>query len=331
MYNNTEDNTQSAEDKAVSKTSKIAGGIILGIFAVICLISSIYTITETETAVITTFGAASENTGKGLQFKIPFIQHVKKVDTTVKGFTIGYSVDEDDNTVDVNSESIMITSDYNFIDVDYYISYEVKDPIKYLYAADKPELVLKNIAMNSIRSTLSAYSVDAALTTGKAEIQYNVKQLIISELENEDIGISLVDASMQDVEPPTEEVNAAFKAVETAKQDKESAINEANQYRNEQIPAAEASADKIVQEATATKTARINEATGQASRFEAEYAQYKIYPLITKQRMFYETMQDVLPNLKIVIDDGSGTLQKYYPVESFANINAGTTTDSTSN
>ena len=304
----------------LSKASRVLLIVVLLIVAVICIFSSVYSIAETETAVITTFGKATENTSKGLQFKIPFIQKVKKVDTTVRGFTIGYALNNDGSTSDVQAESVMITSDYNFIDVDFYISYEVKDPIKYLYASDRPEEILKNIAMSNIRSTLSAYTVDSALTTGKAEIQSNIKQMIIDELEDEDIGISLVDASMQDVEPPTDEVNNAFKAVETAKQNKESAINEANQYRNEQLPAAQAQADKITQEAEAKKTARINEATGQVSRFNEEYSEYRKYPLITKQRMFFETMQDILPNLKVIIDDGSGNIQKYYPVESFSTI-----------
>ena len=179
--------------------------------------------------------------------------------------------------------------------------------------------------MSSIRSVMSAYTVDSALTTGKAEIQSNIKQMIIEKLEAENIGINLVEASMQDVEPPTEDVRNAFKAVETAKQNMESAINEANQYRNEQLPAAEASVDKILQEAEATKTARINEATGQVARFNEEYAEYKKYPLITKQRMFYETMEDILPKLKVIIDDGSGNIEKYYPIESFSDININST------
>ena len=124
----------------------------------------------------------------------------------------------------------------------------------------------------------------------------------------------MVDASIQDVEPPTDEIIDAFTAVETAKQSKESAINEANAYRNEKIPAAEAEADRIVQEAEAKKTARINEANGQVARFNEEYNAYVTYPLITKQRMFLETMEDVLPQLKILIDNGNGDVLKYYPL-----------------
>ena len=299
----------------------IVAGIIIGI-----IFDSFYTVRDTQTAVITTLGKAEINPNKGLQFKIPLIQELTLVNTTVQGFTIGYKVDEYGNTTDVDEESVMITSDYNFLDVDFYVSYMVTDPIKYMYASDNPELILKNIAMTSIRSTMSAYTVDAALTTGKSEIQANIRQMIIDKLEEQDIGISLNDALIQDVEPPTEDVANAFKAVETAKQQKESAINEANQYRNEQLPAAEAKKDEILQSAEAVKTARINEATGQVARFEEEYSQYKNYPYITKQRMFYETMEDLLPDMKVLIDDGRGNIQKYYPIESFATFNSNTST-----
>lgn len=326
MKNNTVD--MNANDSA-NIVFKVIRYVVIGLFMVIALFNSFYSVKETETAVITTFGKASIVEGKGLKFKIPFIQQVIKVDTTVRGFSIGYYENEDGTTSDVDEESIMITSDYNFVDIDFYISYEIKDAIKYLYDSDQPEMILKNIAMSSIRSTMSAYTVDTALTTGKAEIQSNIKQMIIAKLDEADIGITLVDASIQDVEPPTDDIKNAFKAVETAKQQKESAINEANKYRNEQLPAAEAQADKILQEAEATKTARINEATGQVARFNAEYAEYKNYPLITKQRMFYEAMEELLPKLKVVIDDGSGNIQKYYPIESFANVGTSSSTSST--
>ena len=282
---------------------------IIGIFAKF----GVYTVRETESAVVTTFGKAKLVEEKGLHFMIPFVQSVELVDTTVKGISIGYTTDDGDVDV-VESESILITSDFNFIDCDFYISYQVTDPIKYLYSSVDPDKIVKNIAMSGIRSTIAAYTVDTAITTGKAEIQSNVKDIIMEELEEEDIGITLIDASIQDVEPPTSEVIEAFTEVETAKQGKESAINEANAYRNEQIPAAEAEADKIVQEAEAQKTSRINEANGQAERFEKEYQEYINFPDITKQRMFLEAMEDVLPELKVIIDNGDGSINKYYPI-----------------
>lgn len=306
-------NGDTAKNSA-GKVAKTVLVIVVIMFVVGIVMSSFYTVSETESVVLTTFGKPTLVDEKGLHFKLPFIQEARSVDTTVRGIEIGYGDNEDGTTYSVEHESIMITSDYNFIDCDFYISYQVTDPIKYLYKSDEPDVILKNIAMSCIRSTVSAYSVDTAITTGKSEIQSNVKAMIIDELEDQDIGITLVDASIQDVEPPTDDVIEAFTAVETAKQGKESAINEANAYRNEQIPAAEAEADKILQTAEATKTARINEATGQAARFEAEYEEYINYPLITKQRMFLEAMEEVLPKLKVVIDSGNGDIKKYYPI-----------------
>ncbi len=314
------------EKKQIQKVILTITGGITAIILVLCVIFSVYTVKETEVAVITTFGEPSIVAEKGLHFRIPFIQKLTKVDTTIQGFPVGYS--DGTNTgvsaEELEKESIMITSDFNFVNIDFYVSYQVKDPIKYLYASTQPQAILKNIAMSSIRSVISSYSVDAALTTGKSEIQYNCKELIQELLEEQDLGISLVDISIQDVEPPTAEINDAFKAVETAKQNKESVINNANKYRNESIPAAKAEVDKILQNAEASKNARINEAVGQVSMFNKQYEEYVKYPLITKQRIFYETMEELLPTLKVVIDDGTGNIEKYYPIESFATI-TGTT------
>lgn len=296
------------------KVGQIFGWIVVAIVAMTVILSAFYTVGETESVVVTTFGKATLVDEKGLHFKIPFIQKATKVDTTVRGLKIGYGEDSDGNTYSVEHESIMITSDYNFIDCDFYISYQVTDPIKYLYNSDDPDMIVKNIAMSSIRSTVSAFTVDNAITTGKAQIQSNVKAMMVEELEKQDIGITLVDASIQDVEPPTDDIIEAFTAVETAKQGKESAVNEANAYRNAKLPEAEAEADKIVQTAEAEKSARINEATGQAARFNEEYNEYVHYPLITKQRMFMEAMSDVLPTLQVVIDQGDGEIMKYYPI-----------------
>ena len=222
--------------------------IVLLLIVVALLATNIRIVPQAQAFVVERLGAYKGTWQVGLHFKIPFIQHARSVDATVKGIKIGYGEDGSGNTYSIEHESIMITSDYNFIDCDFYVSYQVTDPIKYLYNSDQPDLIVKNIAMSCIRSTVSAFNVDNAITTGKSEIQRNVKSMIVAELEQEDIGITLIDASIQDVEPPTDLVITAFTAVETAKQGKESAINEANAYRNEQIPAAEASADKIEEE-----------------------------------------------------------------------------------
>jgi membrane protease subunit HflK len=302
------------------KMGKTAGFIIILLAAVIILSGSFYTIQEEEQAVVCTFGVPKAVTQPGLHFKIPLIQTVRKVNTTIQGFAIGYSSDSDlnYNGAEGADNSMMITSDYNFIHVDFYAEYRVTDPVKALYASEDPRLILANIAQNCIRTTIGSYGVDAVLTTGKNEIQSNIKNMILEKLDTIDIGIQLVNIIIQDAEPPTDEVIQAFKSVETAKQGKETALNNANKYRNEQIPSAEAEADKIVQDAQADKQARINEAEGQVARFNSMYEEYVKYPAVTKQRMFYETMEDVLPGMKIIIQGSDGnTVQELMPLDKF--------------
>lgn len=311
------------KNKIFNATSKkIVLAVIILFVAGIIVSGSFYTIREEEQAVVCTFGSPQAVTTPGLHFKIPFIQTVDKVSTTINGFSIGY------NSTGAGEEAMMITSDYNFLHVDFYAEYRVTDPVKALYASEDPVEILKNIAQNCIRTTIGSYTVDSVLTTGKNEIQANIKQMIIDKLEVYDIGIQLVNITIQDAEPPTDEVSMAFKEVETAKQGKETSVNNANKYRNEKIPAAEAEADRIIQEAEAAKQERINEANGQVARFNALYEEYINYPEVTRRRMFYETMEDVLPGLKVVIQSSDGTTQTMLPLDSFFEYQAvpGTTT-----
>lgn len=313
-------------EKSKDKTVRLIKIVIVVMLVLILVNSSYYTIQEEEQAVVCTFGAPKAVTTPGLHFKIPFIQTVTKVNTTIKGFSIGYSTTSEDGDVSTN-DGMMITSDYNFIQVDFYAEYRVTDPVKALYASQDPEEILNNIAQNCIRTTIGSYGVDSVLTTGKNEIQANIKQMILEKLEEYDIGIQLVNITIQDAEPPTEEVSNAFKEVETAKQGKETAVNNANKYRNEQIPNAEAESDKIIQDAEATKQERINEANGQVARFNSMYEEYIKYPEVTKKRMFYEAMEDVLPEVKVIIESSDGSTNTILPLDSFVSQNGSSIND----
>lgn len=304
--------------------------IVIAVFVLFLLATnSYYTIQEEEQAVVCTFGAPQAVTTPGLHFKIPFIQTVTKVNTTIKGFTIGYTMEAEN--VSGAEDAMMITSDYNFINVDFYAAYRVTDPVKALYASEDPVEILKNIAQNCIRTTIGSYTVDSVLTTGKNEIQANITQMILEKLEDYDIGIQLINITIQDAEPPTAEVSNAFKEVETAKQGKETALNNANKYRNEQIPNAEAKSDEILQNAEAAKQERINEANGQVARFNAMYEEYVKYPEVTKKRMFYEAMENVLPDIKVIIESADGTTSTVLPLDSFVSNSSSSVNDSTDN
>lgn len=287
----------------------VAGIVVVGVAATDCT----YQIQEQEQAVLSTFGVPKAVTDTGLHFKLPVVQKVHKVNTTIQGFPIGYDQENNDT---VSNEGIMITSDYNFIDVDFFVEYRITEPVKYLYTSQQPEDILKSISQSCIRTVIASYKVDDVLTTGKSEIQAKIREMIMEKMEEQDVGIQLVNITIQDSEPPTQEVMRAFKAVETAKQGKETAVNNANKYRNEQLPQAEAQADQIIQDAEAQKQVRINEAEAEVARFNAMYEEYIKNPEVTKQRMFYETMEEVLPDMKLIIDNGDGT-QKVLPLDSF--------------
>lgn len=314
------------DDDKKKSTNPIGRAVAIGILVVViasALFSSFYTINEGQQAVVTTFGKAELVVEKGLHMKVPFMQQVTKVSTETQGFEMGYRM-VDGVYASVDAESIMITSDYNFIDVDFYGEYKVSDPIKYLYASEEPEVVLRNVTQHAIRTVIGTYTVDDVLTTGKSEIQAAVKELILEKLNYLDIGMQLVNITIQDAVPPTEEVIVAFKNVENAKQSKETALNLAYQYENEHIPAAQAEADGIVQNAEAVKTSRVNEAEGQVARFVQTYEEYLKFPLITKERMFYETMEELLPGIKVIIE-GSGDTSTVLPLDSFVKEETTTT------
>lgn len=313
----------SKQPKPLSSVFKFFGLAILALFVVITAFNSFYVLQEDEYAVVRTFGATQVIEQPGIKFKIPYLQEMRKVSKAAKQFSIGYSLETDEA---ISKESFMITQDYNFVDVDFYFEYQITDPIKYFYASENPEEIIKNLAQSYIRDTVGTHSVDDVLTTGKYEIQTIVKTLLQERIEAEDIGITITNAVIQDAEVPTDEVKQAFKNVEDAKQGMETAINNANADANTRIPKAKSDADKIVKDAQAQKEALIAEAEGQTARFNSLYSEYIKYPLITKQRMFYEAMEEVLPTMKIYITDGS--TQTLLPLDSFSSVTVQESTQS---
>ncbi|MBQ6834287.1 MAG: FtsH protease activity modulator HflK [Lachnospiraceae bacterium] len=333
VYVQDEDGSEGKKKKSSGRKMSFSGIgkgvtlVFLLIFLVMTALSSYFTLTEEEMAVVTTFGSPTVIEASGLHFKIPYIQKVTKVSKAITGMQIGYTTDPEraagaspDTPVTIENESLMITKDFNLTNVDFYIEYMVTDPIQAVRHRTVYEDIIKNLAQSYIRDTVGMYNVDEVITTGKTQIQERIKEQLTQRLVDENIGYGIYNVSIQDSEMPRSDVADAFKAVEDAKQGMETAINEAKKYQSENIPKAKAEADKLVQEAEAYKQERINEANGQVARFEDTYAEYIKYPLITKKRMFYETMEELLPNLKVIIDNGSGT-QTMLPLEPFTSGN----------
>ena len=279
--------------------------------------SCFYTVDDKQQAVVTTFGKVTDITDAGVHFKLPFgIQSVEKVDVNVyQKIELGYSSKNGNKNT---SESTMITGDYNIVNVDFFVEYRISDPVQYLYSSNDPELILKNLIQSQVRNVVGSSTVDAVLTDGKENIQMQVKDLVSQILSEYDIGLTLVDVRIQDAEAPTQEVIEAFKAVETAKQKAEAVINDAKAYQNAQIPQAEAQADQAIQNAEYLKQKRINEAVEQVAMFTAMYEEYARNPAITKSRMYYEAIQEILPGVKLFINTANGgdDVQMLLPLDS---------------
>ena len=297
---------------------------LLGLVLIIGIFTSFYTVDDKQQAVVTTFGKVTDITDPGLHFKLPFgIQSAHKVDVNVyQKIELGYVTNSDGSTKTVNDESTMITGDYNIVNVDFFVEYKISDPVQYLFSANDPALILKNLIQSQVRNVVGSSTVDAVLTDGKENIQLQVKELVSEILAEYDVGLTLIDVRIQDAEPPTLAVVEAFKAVETAKQNAEAVVNDAKAYQNAKLPEAQAQADKLLQNAQYLKQKRINEAMEAVAMFNAMYAEYQQNPEITKSRMYYEAISEILPGVKVYINTGdSSSMNMLLPLESIVGGN----------
>ena len=306
-------------------------GKVVAIVAVVALLligigTCFYTVNDKHQAVVTTFGKVTDITDAGVHFMLPFgIQQVQKVDVNVyQKIELGYSTDDDGDYNVKTSESTMITGDYKIVNVDFFVEYKISDPVQYLYSSNDPELILRNLIQSQVRNVVGSSTVDAVLTDGKENIQMQVKDLVTAILAEYDIGLTLVDVKIQDSEPPTQDVVEAFKAVETAKQQAETVVNDAKAYQNAKLPDAQAQADKLIQNAQYLKQKRVNEAIEQVAMFTAMYEEYARNPEITKSRMYYEAISEVLPGVKLYINTGNGAnVDMLLPLESLVQTQGG--------
>ena len=304
--------------KNFGKTVLIAALVLV---LLVASFSCFYTVNDKQQAVVTTFGKVSQITDAGVHFKLPFgIQKVRKVDVNVyQKIELGYNTEDGGNYAVNTRESTMITGDYNIVNVDFFVEYKISDPVQYLYSSNDPELILRNLIQSQVRNVVGSSTVDAVLTDGKENIQMQVKELVTQILQEYNIGLTLVDVKIQDSEPPTQDVIEAFKAVETAKQKAETVVNDAKAYQNAELPNAQAEADKLIQNAEYLKQKRVNEAIEQVAMFKAMYEEYALNPDITRSRMYYEMISQILPGVKVYINTGSDEdVQMLLPLDSLA-------------
>ena len=293
------------------KMIRLIGLVGLVVLLIVIGSSSFYSVSESEQAVLTTFGKYTKTVDAGLHGKLPWpfqAVTILSVNLTQK-IELGYGSNGPNDYYAIPEESTMITGDLNIVNIDFFVEWKISDPYRYLFETDSPDIILKNMLQSTVRSVVGTKNIDDVLTTGKVQIQADVKELLRQHLELHDIGVMILDVKVNDSEPPTEEVAKAFRDVETAKQEKETALNQAIAYKNSKLPEANAQADKIVRNAEGLKQSKINEAMGERDRFLSMYQEYANFPEITRDRMYLVALEEILPNIRVFVDDGSNVLK----------------------
>jgi membrane protease subunit HflK len=194
------------------------------------------------------------------------------------------------------------------------VQWKITDPAKYLYNSDDPKEILYDSTSASVRSIIGNSKIDDALTSGKAEIEAEVRDLLSTLIDKYDIGISVLAVKLQDVELPNDKVRKAFTDVTDARETMNTKINEAKKYKNKRTNEAAGEKDALAYKAAGDKAARIERARGDVAVFNKLYGEYKNNPEITKQRLVLETIEQVLPGSEIYIMNDDGNTMKYFPI-----------------
>ena len=279
---------------------------IFGIALIFWLFTGVYTVGPDEVGVVQRFGKYDRTVQSGLNYHMPFpIETVKTPKVTeVKRIEVGFRTVGKNQYRTVERESLMLTGDENIVDAELIVQYKIKEPINYLFNFVGPELTMREAAEASLRTVVGRHNIDEALTSGKLMIQEETKELLQSILDKYETGAQVVAVQLQDVSPPKQVIDA-FKDVASAKEDKNRMINEAEGYRNDVIPKARGEAQAMIREAEGFREARIARAEGDVAKFKAILKEYSKAKDVTRERLYLEAMEGILPGLeKYIVPNG---------------------------
>ncbi len=330
------------------KWFKWGGG---GLVALITGLSSFYTISNDSVGIVTTFGRYTKTAGPGLNFKLPYVQSVEKVQNqaifseafgfrtlkagvkteyidneAIKSGKVGkgdlYDIidteglkhvgDVEEQAMDVlRDEYRMLSGDLNMADVEWVVQYKIKDPVAYKFNVKNPEKILRDVSEASMRIVAGDASIDEIITTGKSQIEFEVKKRLQDKLDSYGSGLEVTMVQLQSLNPP-ENVRNSFNEVNEAIQERSAKINNAQELYNKEIPKAKGEAKRLIEEAEGYATERVNKAKGDVARFKEIYAEYRKEPEITRKRMFLEALPEILKNTDKIIytEDETGLLLK---------------------
>jgi membrane protease subunit HflK len=305
---------------------RLSPWLVLGLVAVVWLLSGIYIVAPDERGVVLRFGKAVRQTDPGPHYHLPWpIESVLRPSVTaIRKEEIGFRTVEQGPPAryrEVDAEALMLTGDENIVKLEFIVQYKVRADASgttdFLFNVRNPEATVRAAAEAAMREVVGRTAIDEVLTEGKDAVQVEAQRVLQRVLDRYASGIEIVTLKLQDVDPPNQ-VSDAFKDVISAQQDKERLINEARGYANDVVPRARGQAAQLVNEAEGYREAKVREASGVAQRFTALQEEYAKAKDVTRKRLYLETMETILPNAnKIVMDDLAGKQTvPYLPLES---------------
>ena len=317
-----------------SGASKVAKGsfkYILILAVLVWLLSGIYIVDPAERGVVLRFGAFQTSTTQGPHWHIPYpIESVYKVNVEqVRATEIGFRNSQNSYSGGVSSESLMLTKDENMVDVNLAVQYKIVDAKAFLFNVYQPELTLSHVVQSVIRQVVGDNTMDHVLTTGRDQISQEVKSASQALLNDYGVGLMITAVTMQDAQPPIQ-VKASFDDVVKAREDEQRYINEARAYANDIVPKARGASQRIMAEAEAYKSQVVSKSEGEAYRFTQILTEYLKAPEVTRERLYRETLEDVLSSTNKVIVDSSSNSLMYLPIDQLINANRTPKSSSTS-
>ncbi len=305
--------------KMFSSSGRRSGGV--GIIIIIALVlwglTGIFTVKQAENAVVLRFGKIQRVvTTPGLNYHLPYpIETTDKTDVIrERTLTIGYRDDERTGKERIYKEALMLTEDENILDIEFLVKYQVKDASQYLYRIRNPRATVRQATESAVREIIGQNKLDFIFLNRRA-ITVKVKDLMQKLMIKYETGIEIKEVEMQNARPP-EQVKSAFDDAIKAREDKETKKNNAQAYARQIVPQARGQAEVMVREAEAYKTDVIQRAEGDARRFTQVANQYAKAPRVTRERLYIETMQQVMSRTtKIFIDQKAGNNLLYLPLD----------------
>jgi len=297
-----------------SKSAKKGAWFIVIVVIFLWLISGFFVVHEGQTGVVLTFGKYSHDTPSGFNWRWPYpIQSNEIVNISqVRTVEVGYQSNVKNKQL---KESLMLTDDENIIDIQFAVQYKLKNAANWIFNNREQESTVKQVAETAIREVVGRNKMDFVLYEGREKVAADVAQLMQQILDRYNTGVQVTNVTMQGVQPP-EQVQAAFDDAVKAGQDRERQKNEGQAYANDVIPKARGAAARLKEESQAYQARVVADAEGNAARFKQVLDEYQKAPGVTRDRMYFETMQQIFSNTtKMMIDTKNGNNMIYLPLD----------------